>query len=122
MNIRVDMSFFPDHLMPIVTNSVEMRPFYVNDYHSSDQGGNAKFSVFEFSGSIEEFEDLLNSSLKKNSVNEYVVVQDTETENTLTLLKVGDIEQLGILICDFCGAVFSSEDEKYIHQRSHYFF
>lgn len=122
MNIRVDMSFFPDYLMSIVTNSEEMRPFCVNDYHSSDQGGNAKFSIFEFSGSMKEFEDLLNSSLKKNSVNEYVVVQDTETENTLTLLKVGDIEQLGILICDFCGAVFSSEDEKYIHQRSHYFF
>ena len=60
MNIRVDMSFFPDHLMSIVTNSVEMRPFYVNDYHSSDQGGNAKFSVFEFSGSMKEFEDLLS--------------------------------------------------------------
>jgi hypothetical protein len=55
------MSFFPDHLMSIVTNSEEMRPFYVNDYHSSDQGGSAKFSVFEFSGSMKEFEDLLNS-------------------------------------------------------------
>ncbi len=122
MNIRVDMSFFPDHLIPTVTNSAEIKPFYVKIYHANNQDSTAKFSVFEFPGSIKEFEDLLNSSLKINSVNGYVAVQDTETENTLTLLKVGDIEQLGILICDFCGAVFSSEDEKYIHQRSHYFF
>ncbi len=122
MNIIVDMSFFPDHLIPIVTNSVEINPFYVKNYHVNNQDSTARFSVFEFSGSMKEFEDLLNSSLQKNSIDEYVVVQDMEKENTLTILKIGDIEQLGILICDFCGAVFNSEDEKYIHQRSHYFF
>ena len=122
MNIIVDMSFFPDHLIPIVTNSVEINPFYVKNYHVNNQDSTVRFSVFEFSGSMKEFEDLLNSSLQKNSIDEYVVVQDMEKENTLTILKIGDIEQLGILICDFCGAVFNSEDEKYIHQRSHYFF
>jgi hypothetical protein len=122
MNIRVDMSFFPDHLIPIVTNSVEIKPFYVKNYHVNNQDSASRFSIFEFSGSMKEFEDLLNSSLQKNSIDEYVVVQDMEKENTLTILKIGDIEQLGILICDFCGAVFNSEDEKYIHQRSHYFF
>jgi hypothetical protein len=99
-----------------------MKPFCVRNYDIGNQNGTAKLSEFEFSGSIKELEDVLNSLLKKNSINEYVAVQDMETENTLTILKVGDIEQLGILICDFCGAVFSSEDEKYIHQRSHYFF
>ncbi|MBA3749952.1 MAG: hypothetical protein H0X03_03505 [Nitrosopumilus sp.] len=122
MNIDVDISFFPDHLIPIITNSAKIKPFYVKNYQVSNQDSTAKFSVFEFPGSIKEFEDLLNSLLQKNSINEYVVIQDMETENTLTLLKTGDIEQLGILICDFCGAAFNSEDEKYIHQRAHYFF
>lgn len=45
-----------------------------------------------------------------------------ENENTLAVLKVGDIQQFGMFVCDFCGAVFNSEDEKYIHQRAHYFF
>ncbi len=49
-------------------------------------------------------------------------MQDTQTENTLTLLKDGDIGQLGIFICDFCGALFNSEDEQYIHQKAHFLF
>ncbi len=50
---------------------------------------------YEFPGNLKEFEDLLKCILQKNSIKEYVVVQDTESENTLALLKHGDIEQLG---------------------------
>ncbi len=79
-------------------------------------------TVFEFHGSIKEFEDLLASILHKKSIKEYVIAQDMEKENTIAILKSGDLGQLGILSCDFCGAVFHSEDEKYIHQRAHYFY
>jgi hypothetical protein len=118
----VDLSFFPDPLIPIITNSVEIKSFFVKICHISSQNSNAEYSIFEFPGSIKEFEDLLKYILQKNSINEYVVAQDSEKENTLTILKHGDIEQLGILICDFCGAAFYSADEKYIHQRMHYLF
>ncbi len=122
MNINVDLSFFPDRLIPLLTNSIEIKSFFVKNCHTSSQDSNARFSIFEFPGSIKEFEDLLNSILQKNSIREYIAVEDTETENTLTLLKEGDMEQFGILICDFCGASFNSEDEKYIHQRAHFLF
>ncbi len=122
MNINVDLSFFPDQLIPIITNSIEINSFFVKNYQTNSQEHNSKLSIFNFPGSIEEFGDRLNVILHKNSIKEYVVVQDTETENTLTLLRNGDMEQLGILICDFCGAGFGSEDEKYIHQRAHYLF
>ncbi|MDQ6722962.1 MAG: hypothetical protein M3Z01_01675 [Thermoproteota archaeon] len=122
MNINLDLSFFPDYLISKITNSIEIKSFFIKNNHNGGQDSNVKFYMFEFPGSMKEFESLLNSILQKNSIKEYVVVQDTETENTLTLLKDGDMEQLGILICDFCGAVFISEDEKYIHQRAHFLF
>ncbi len=123
MEINVDLSFFPENLTPIITNSKEINSFFLKNYRSINQNSsNSKMCIFEFPGSLNEFEDILKTILQKNSLNQYVVVQDTETENTIAILKGGDMEQLGILICDFCGAVFSSRDEKYIHQRAHFLF
>lgn len=123
MEINVDLSFFPEDLTPIITNSKEIKSFFLKSYRNSNQNNsNSKISIFEFPGSLNEFEDILKTILQKNSINQYVVAQDTETENTITILKAGDMEQLGILICDFCGAAFSNKDEKYIHQRAHFLF
>lgn len=138
MNINVDLSFFPRHLVQIVINSIEIKPFFAIDHQSSNntssnknnknnssssqQISNSTIYTFEFPGNLTEFEDLLGQILQKNSIQGYVVAQDTEKQNTLTLLKKGDLEQLGILICIFCGASFNSEDEKNIHQRMHYLF
>ena len=128
MDIIVDFSFFPEYLMQIVINSPGTKSSFVKSLQGSSTNNssqkiiNPTISIFEFPGNLKEFEDLLNFVLQKNSIKEYVVVQDTESENTLALLKHGDIEQLGILSCDFCGAAFNSEDEKYIHQRAHYLF
>lgn len=125
MKIQVDLSFFPDYLIPIITDSIELKQFLIKDNYVADKNkddSNTKLAVFEFHGSIKEFEDLLSSILQKNSIKEYVIAQDMEKENTIAILKSGDLRQLGILSCDFCGAVFHSEDEKYIHQRAHYFY
>jgi hypothetical protein len=122
MDIYVDLSFFPDNLVPLITNSIEIKSFFVENYSTNSQDRDTKLSLFNFPGSINEFEDLLKSILQKNSINEYVIAQDTETENTLAILKDGDMRQLGILICDFCGAAFSSEEEKYSHHGAHFLF
>ncbi len=121
MDISVDFSFFPDNLMQIVINSLGTKSSFVKNLQSSSTNNssqkitNPTISIFDFPGNLKEFEDLLNCLLQNNAIKEYVVVQDTESENTLALLKHGDIEQLGILSCDFCGAAFNSEDEKYIY-------
>ncbi len=113
---------FSNSFNQIIINSEEIKPFYVKNYSVSNQDCIKRYSVFDFPGSLEEFENILNILLQKNSINEYVVVQDLEAENTLAAIKFGDIEQLGMFVCDFCGAVFNSEDGKYIYQRAHYFF
>jgi hypothetical protein len=126
MNVNVDLSFLPDYIIPIITYSIEIKPFFIKEYSNSDsnssQKNNTKVSIYEYPGSIRDFQDLIDSILKKNFLNDYVVTQDTEAENTLTILKDGDIQQLGVIVCDFCGAVFHDEDEKYLHQRAHYLF
>ncbi len=125
MRIQVDLSFFPDFMVPIITDSIELKQFLIegnNVTRERKDDIDTIFTVFEFPGSIKEFEGLLYSILHKNSIKEYVIAQDMENENTIAILKSGDLKQLGILVCDFCGAVFHSEDEKYIHQRAHYFY
>jgi hypothetical protein len=125
MRIHVDLSFFPDYLISIITDSIEVKQFLIKDNYVTakyNDNINTISAVFEFHGSLKEFERLLTSILLKNSIKEYVIVQDMEKENTIAILKSGDLRQLGILVCDFCGAVFHSEDEKYIHQRAHYFY
>ena len=77
---------------------------------------------FEYSLSFTEFEGLIRKAVGSYKNQIYEVAVDTEGNNTLTLLKPNDLEQLGIFICNFCGAVSSSEEEKYIHERAHYFF
>jgi hypothetical protein len=123
MYVNVDLSFVPDYLIPIITYSIDIKPYFVKNYiKNGNQENSAKISIYEYSGSLEDFQALLTSILEKNYINEYIVAQDTEAENTLAILKDGDIEQLGVLVCDFCGAVFHHPDEKYIHQKAHYLF
>jgi hypothetical protein len=117
------LCFVPDQLISLITNSIEIEPFLVKNCYTSIQSSNTTtIYKLEFPGTIKEFEDLLKTVLKKNSIEEYIVVQDMEKENTFTILRDGDMGQLGILICDLCGALFNSEDEKYIHQRAHFLF
>jgi hypothetical protein len=122
MDINLDLCYIPDQLISLITKSIEIEPFLVKNCYTSKQSSNTTIYNLEFPGNIQEFEDLLITVLKKNSIEEYIVVQDMEKENTLTILRDGDMGQLGILVCDFCGALFNSEDEKYIHQRAHFLF
>ncbi|VFJ13941.1 protein of unknown function [Candidatus Nitrosocosmicus franklandus] len=126
MRIQVDFSFFPNNLIPIITDSVELKQFLIEGNFITDDSvsdtNNSKTAIFEFHGSLKDFESLLRSILAKNSIEEYTITQDMERENTIAILRSGDLEQLKIFVCDFCSAVFHSEDEKYIHQRAHYFY
>jgi len=58
MRIYVDLSFFPDYLIPLITESVEVKQFLIRDNYVTDNDNdniNTISAVFEFHGSIKEF-------------------------------------------------------------------
>lgn len=71
--------------------------------------------------SLEELKNFLENTLEKNNLSQFVVVEDTENENTLAIVKEGDIEQFGMHVCGHCGMIFRSEEERVVHERIHYF-
>lgn len=51
----------------------------------------------------------------------YVVAESADDPAELAVLKEGDIEQLGLYLCGYCGMVFRNDVERNVHQRAHYF-
>lgn len=71
-------------------------------------------------GSLKDFKLFVENILRDN-YDEYMVAEDTEAINTLTILKQGDVEQFGMHMCSHCGTFFKSIEEKIMHERIHYF-
>ncbi|MGB6673543.1 MAG: hypothetical protein WBE34_14015, partial [Candidatus Nitrosopolaris sp.] len=59
--------------------------------------------------------------LARNHLDNFTIAEDTEAENTVAILREGDLEQFGIYVCKHCGTAFKSIDERIIHERIHYF-
>ncbi|WP_148686787.1 hypothetical protein [Candidatus Nitrosocosmicus hydrocola] len=124
MIIKVDLHFLPENLKSLIINSNELNQHTITTFdNTSTIHGVESDSIrlFEFNGYFSSFKGLLKLVLQNNSINDYIVAEDLESENTLVLLKDGEVEQLDIWLCDFCGLACASEEEKYIHQRAHYF-
>lgn len=123
MIIRVDLHFLPENLKSLIINSQELNQYAINveGVSSSCEEDSSSIYLFEFSGYFSSFKGLLKLILQNNSIDDYIVAEDLDSENTLVFLKDGDIEQLDIWFCDFCGLACASEEEKYIQQRAHYF-
>lgn len=122
MRFYLDLSFVPGPQINEILDVINLIPHRLIGSQEINSVAIPQYVEFEFSGSINDFEDDLRLSLEKNSILDYVVTRDSLKENTLTLLKTGDLGQLGIYFCDFCGAFFNSEEGKYIHERAHYFY
>ena len=55
MRIHVDLSFFPDYLISIITDSIEVKQFLIKDNYVTDKDKddiNTISAVFEFHGSL----------------------------------------------------------------------
>jgi len=122
MRFYLDLSFVSGPHLNKIYNAINLIPHRPVKSHETNSEALPQYVELEFSGSLTDFEDALHSSLKRNSIVEYVVAQDSQKENTITLLKSGDLGQLGIYFCDFCGGFFNTEEGKYLHERAHYFY
>lgn len=78
------------------------------------------YTVRWVNGSLKDFK-LFVENILRNNYDEYMVAEDTEAINTLTILKQGDVEQFGMHMCSHCGTFFKSIEERTVHERIHYF-
>ncbi len=123
MIIKVDLNFLPENLRSLILESKELNQHAIKIEDAAERHEEKSSGIygFDFNGYMSSFKGILKLVLQNNSIDDYVVAEDLKYENTLVFLKDRDIEQLDIWLCDFCGLACASEDEKYIHQRAHYF-
>jgi|SRR6188472_33911 hypothetical protein len=122
MKFYLDLTFVPGPQRNEILSVIGVILNIPNNSHETHLVDLSQYVQFEFSGSFIDFKNIVHSSLERIPNLDYLVTEDTLKENTLTLLKTGDLEQLDIYFCDFCGAFFSSEEGKYLHERAHYFY
>jgi len=116
MAVRVDISYLPGDLRYIILNSIEVKSVL------DTQGDNNKdVIIFTMENNIQKIKRIMQNILSQNHITAYIVAENSEKENEMTILKQGDMEQFGIYICTHCGMSFESEIQRTVHQRIHYF-
>lgn len=116
MAIRVDISYIPEDLKNIILNSMD-----VQSTLDHETNNNKDVIIFTMENNVQKIKQIVQGILSQNHVNAYIVAENSEKENEITILKQGDMEQFGIYICTHCAMSFESEIQRTIHQRIHYF-
>ena len=140
MNIRLDLSFLPNELRSSIIRNIKTALRSQNNLFgntetksnsmTSDRKENREvgftddtdqlYTVQWVNGSLKDFK-LFVESILRNNYDEYMVAEDAESADTLTILKQGDVEQFGMYVCSHCGTFFKSIEERGVHERIHYF-
>jgi hypothetical protein len=93
-----------------------------DDGNKDDHNDRKNIPIVKYNeGSFDDFKAVLEDILKKNHMEQFVVAENTEKHNTYSVLKGGDLEQFGLVICGHCGMVFGNCSEKMAHEKIHYF-
>jgi hypothetical protein len=136
MTIRLDLSFLSGDVRSIITNSEEIKSFSIDRSADADHtittnrtsptvvDQNHPKTIITLDckkESLEDFKVILRNILTRNHLDNFTLAEDTEAENTVAILREGDLEQFGIYVCKHCGTTFKSIDERIIHERIHYF-
>jgi len=136
MIIRLDLSFLSGNIRSVIVNSEEIKSFYIDrsidvDYTittnrtnsavTDQHDPNTIITLDYKKKSLEDFKVILQDILARNHLDNFTIAEDTEAENTVAILREGDLEQFGIYVCKHCGTTFKSIDERIVHERIHYF-
>jgi hypothetical protein len=122
MVIRVDMSYLSSNIRKIILNTIENKSISQKQSSSNNNNNNNDIIILESETDVQKIKEILQYTLTKNRLNDYIVSENTKEENEIAILKNGDIEQLGIYTCSHCGMLFKSDVQRTIHQRIHYLF
>jgi hypothetical protein len=124
MAIKVDMSYISSNIRKIILNTIENKSISQKQSNNSSNNNNINndIIILDSETDVQKIKEILQYTLTKNRLNDYIVSENTEEENEIAILKNGDIEQLGIYTCSHCGMLFKSDVQRTIHQRIHYLF
>jgi hypothetical protein len=140
LNIKLDLSFLSIEIRSSIIGSIktelssQSNVMGINESKSnsmtSDRNKNRVvgfadntdqlYTVQWVNDSLKDFK-LFVESILRNNYDEYMVAEDAESADTLTILKQGDVEQFGMYVCSHCGTFFKSIEERAVHERIHYF-
>jgi hypothetical protein len=118
MAIKVDMSHLSVNMRKIILNTIENK--FISQKWSNNN--NNDIIILDCETDIQKIKEILQYTLTKNRLNDYIVTENTKEQNEIAILKNGDIEQLGIYICSHCGMLFKNDTQRTMHQRIHYLF
>jgi hypothetical protein len=128
MIIRLDLSFLSGNIRSVIVNSEEIKSCSVDHTTNrtnsavADQHAPNKIITLDYKKkSLDDFKVMLQDILARNHLDNFTIAEDTEAENTVAILREGDLEQFGIYVCKHCGSTFKSIDERILHERIHYF-
>jgi RNA binding exosome subunit len=119
MAIKIDVTHISDDLKSVIQNAIKQKSF--SGSQDNDYAGNCIKIVLSNDNDRQKVKQLLEDILRKNQINDYIVVDNIKEEDEIAILRKDDLEQLGIFFCPHCGMLFSNEGECIIHQRIHYF-
>jgi hypothetical protein len=138
LNIKLDLSFLPIELRSSIIRNISKALSSQNSVigiketnsMASDRNENGVISVTDdndplyivqwVNGSLKDFK-LFVENILRIDYDGYMVAEDIETVDTLTILKQGDVEQFGVHMCSHCGTFFKGIEERTVHERIHYF-
>ena len=91
------MNFLPENLRSVIINSKELNQYAINieDIAEKYEEKSNGIYMFGFDGYLSSFKGLVKVVLQNNSIHHYVA-EDLAYDNTLVILKDGDIQQLDI--------------------------
>jgi hypothetical protein len=121
MVIRVDMSYLSSNIRKIILNTIENK-FISQKQSNNNNNNNNNIIILDSETDVQKIKEILQYTLTKNRLNDYIVTENTKEQNEIAILKNGDIEQLGIYTCPHCAMLFKSDVQRTIHQRIHYLF
>jgi hypothetical protein len=109
MVVTIELSYMPREIKIYSHKSIDLK-------YRPDQ--NEAIIVLQDESDAQKIKSRLEEILKENTIQDFVVTENTEKQNEITFLKKGDIEQLGIYLCTHCGVAFGSEIQRTMQRDS----
>lgn len=115
---RINLSFLCQELKPVIVDALKIKEVIEGVETSRDV---PNIVLLSDETNVDKIKKELQAVLNFRNMSDYVIAENSEDAQEIAILKKGDLAQLGLFLCGYCATLFSSEVEKNLHERAHYF-